>query len=529
MNPEEEIWVNGRHETLNVDPVEIRAASTRVGAVAERVWRIRREVMGRSTTVLDAVPSQRSRGMPDCSLSLHLLGLGLDDLVSRLRLLAGSAREAALSYEEEERGAVARIGGLGAGLQSFLPALPWFLGLLVTGGQPLLLEAYRGQLRAMGQKDDVASLTELLFRLGGGTDRAKVLASRLVVTSAQSAQAPPPPSAGSTLASGFRSVLDAYGQGEPFRNVGNGGRAEPVPLSSIIVDKYRRKDGHWAVVVSVPGTQLWELDSWKTSNDIRGNIDGMAQAGTKERYLTQTQTAILTALEREGVTKSDQLVINAHSQGGIHVASLAAMPEFTTKYTVRALNLAGAPVARFLPQVDASVLAVENRDDIVPSLDTRSNPVRGKMTTVVFPDGPRETLGSWTSTMATSRDEAAFRAAKLVTPLQALDKVDHAHALKQYISAAERIEGSRSPEVRRHLEVLTDVLGAGALDSSWDGRVRSSRTVYTAHEDEAPGTQCRTPFPENRSQAPGEGARGMDCPSPSAPGLGRRDGPPPRR
>lgn len=472
-------WINGRYSMVSVDPAELWTESGRLDLVADRLQICLQGIQRRWEVTLDRGPVPGA-GVSECGMAVNRATAELDMLVSSLRSLAESVRRSATSYAETERGTESKMAGTGDLVQWGLTLVPGVLASVLGRIDLKARDAYLKELAATGAEDSVDALTHVLSAWDGGVDEARRRQAAVTVTSERWRSAPPTPAPGRSLGSAFRSANLAAGH-EP---VAPG--EKPIPRSSIVVDKYPRTDGSYAVVVSIPGTEKWApFDSPDTTHDLKGNISAMAQGTESRTYLTQTQAAVVKALEAEHVTRQDDIVLNGYSQGGINAVALAANKEFTAAYTVRAVNTAGSPVGRFLGRVDASVLALENQRDVVPALDGVPNPRRPNVVTARF-SAEAVTVDPVLSAIATGKPVEA-----LAGTLDVPTKIRNAHDIGNYIAAADRLEASHDPGVLRHQRVLTGILGPDRLDITPDSDRKATRTVYTAHEAPLGEDQCR--------------------------------------
>jgi|GEM_PF-2778262 len=471
-------WINGGYSLVSVDPDELWTVSGRLDLAADRLLGCLRGVQDRWEAVLDSSPAS-GPGLGDCGLAVNRATVMLNGTVSALRSLSGSLRGSAESYAESERRAEPRVAGAGDLVQLTLPLAPGLVGVLLGLIDLRKRDEYRRALEATGREDRVDALTQALSSWAGGVEEARLRQNALTVTGDRWNAVPEAPVPGRFLGSAFRGAKLARGQ-DP---VGPGEKA--IPLSSVVVDKYPRTDGSYAVVVSIPGTQTWSpYDAADTTDDLRGNVSVMAQATEQRKYLTQTQVTVVKALEAEKVTARDDVVLNGYSQGGINAVALAADKDFTSKYKVRAVNAAGSPVGRFLDRVDASVLALENQRDVVPALDGMPNPLRPNLVTARFSAEPA-TVDPAVSELRKGRPLRALKGS-----LDVPAKISNAHDIRNYIAAAEGLEDSHDPAVLRHQKVLADIMGPDRLDSSPGSARKASRTVYTAHEPPLPQDRC---------------------------------------
>lgn len=471
-------WINGSYSLVSVDPDELWTASGRLDLAADRLLRCLQGIQNRWETLLGSSPAP-GPGLGDCGLAVNQATARLNGVVSALRSLAGSVRDSAASYAEAERRLEPGVAGAGDLLQLTLPLVPGLIAVLLGLTDPPKRDAYVRALKATGRKDPVDALTRALSSWAGGVEDARLRQNALIVTGDRWTTAPQTPGPGTFLGSAFRGARLAGGQ-EP---VGPGEKA--MPLSSVLVDKYPRTDGSYAVVVSIPGTEKWSpYDAGDTTDDLRGNVSAMAQATEQRRYLTQTQATVVKALEAENITARDDVVLNGYSQGGINAVALAADKEFTATYKVRAVNAAGSPVGRFLDRVDASVLALENQRDVVPALDGMPNPQRPNVVTARFSAEPA-TLDPAVEGLLKGGPLGALQGS-----LDVKAKISNAHAVGNYIAAAEGLEDSHDPAVLRHQRVLMEIMGPDRLDGSPGSTRKATRTVYTAQEPPTPQEQC---------------------------------------
>ncbi len=95
------------------------------------------------------------------------------------------------------------------------------------------------------------------------------------------------------------------------------------------------------------------------------------------------QVAVQSALEMAGAKSGDVVELVGHSQGGIVAANMAADSDFTRKYQVSGVITAGAPTGNAGP-THVPVLAFENLNDVIPSLDGMPNQQADNYLTVHF-------------------------------------------------------------------------------------------------------------------------------------------------
>jgi hypothetical protein len=153
------------------------------------------------------------------------------------------------------------------------------------------------------------------------------------------------------------------------------GGARPGEIGVV---RLRAPDGTVRWVVQLPGTEAWPLQSGALARDTSTNLHTMAGASTV--YMR----GVADALREAGAAGGGDVLLVGHSQGGMTAAALAADDAFRAEFDVTHVVTAGSPIARADVPSDVQVLAVENRYDLVPRLDGRSNDDRGHITTVVF-------------------------------------------------------------------------------------------------------------------------------------------------
>lgn len=133
-------------------------------------------------------------------------------------------------------------------------------------------------------------------------------------------------------------------------------------------------------VVDLPGTKHWQFDPRHREhlNDLATNLTTMA--GTP----TARIDGLTEAMTRAGVQPGEPVMLVGHSQGGL--VAMRAAEEYSRdgRFTVTHVVTAGSPIARMDVPASVSVLALENRFDLVPQLDGRPPPAEANRVTVVF-------------------------------------------------------------------------------------------------------------------------------------------------
>ncbi|MFC8923787.1 hypothetical protein [Cellulosimicrobium sp. NPDC057127] len=348
--------------------------------------------------------------------ALDALDAALADLESRLDGLALRTAKASGTYVAAESaawqafGAVADVPLLGlwaaglVGQGAFLHALLTGDGFawerFVTGGGPMHERAVASTGALLGLLDPdrdpseaptVANAAAVLRGLAQGWrglfhDRLRV--ERLAPErSPDDALMPPPRDAQDLL----RRIDVVYG---------TAGEDNPVPHSTIALEKIVHDDGGTTWVVTIPGTQLGR---WGTPFSMTSNYGVMGSEDADAAQLAEAADSaalVLAALEDAEVAAEDEVVLVGHSQGGMVAAAVAAATAGGTaggtaagtagasgaggrpQYRVTHVVTAGAPVGG-LP-LPPTVLGthVENRQEGVSALDGMPNPAAAGQLTV---------------------------------------------------------------------------------------------------------------------------------------------------
>lgn len=337
--------------------------------------------------------------------------------VSEAEGIATAVRAAAAAYEEEEAKRAVAVDGL----QNLLGG---------SGGVPLLLQLMGLPILAafMGRARDSPgrSMASIIRGLASGQIEDSS-GEDLAVSRAPVAAGSGDPG---TFGYGLRSLRAAQSQVP----LDDGSR---VPESSILVERFVRADGSVAVLVSVPGTETWNLDDSNVM-DTEGILDGLGRQDSQVRAL------IRHALADQGLGPADEVVFTCYSQGVIHVMGLLEDPEFLGKYRVSAVTAVGGPVAAFNPPAEIPILSLTNADDIVPAASGHI----------------AEPLGSVVSVRTPARGGAAAAA---TFPLQTAAQ---AHDLENYERDGQLLDASENPAVAQHAGIVGAALGAGVLGSA---------------------------------------------------------------
>jgi pimeloyl-ACP methyl ester carboxylesterase len=133
-------------------------------------------------------------------------------------------------------------------------------------------------------------------------------------------------------------------------------------------------------VVDLPGTKDWQLDPRERVhlNDLATNLTTMAGDHTARI------DGVTRALELAGVGSEEPVMLVGHSQGGLVALRAAEQYAADRRFNVTHVVTAGSPVARMPVPESVSLLALENRYDLVPQLDGQPPPDRHNRVTVML-------------------------------------------------------------------------------------------------------------------------------------------------
>jgi hypothetical protein len=140
------------------------------------------------------------------------------------------------------------------------------------------------------------------------------------------------------------------------------------------------------VIVDITGTTDWSL---RPDNPVISDIASNMHAIDNDA--TAFGDGVVAALRAAGVSADTQIMMVGHSLGGLVALELANRLSSSSEFTVTHVVTAGAPIALMAVPASVSVLALENRDDVVPKLDGKLNPDRTNEVTVQI-DSPGHSL-----------------------------------------------------------------------------------------------------------------------------------------
>ena len=127
-------------------------------------------------------------------------------------------------------------------------------------------------------------------------------------------------------------------------------------------------------IVQIPSTQSWDPTSGATPNDLTS--DTAAMMGRQ----TALASAVEAAMQKAGINRTDPVMLEGFSLGGITAGAMAADPAL--HYNITHIVTAGAPISHFAIPNSVKVLSLEFNEDPVARLAGSANPDRSNWTTV---------------------------------------------------------------------------------------------------------------------------------------------------
>lgn len=296
------------------------------------------------------------------------LGLALDGpggltwLATRCAAYDLSLRAAAMAYQLEDE-VLARVEPLAAGVMGLPGAAVAGAGTFVTTGSP------SAALQRFATADPELA-DGIVAGFGGTSGRPARVASALVVDGppvvralgadpAAVAQAPP---------RSVRDLMSALALRDEARH------------GAVDVRILTRPDGSRAAIVDIPGTKSWQVVPNGDITSMATNLRAIRGASTGY------ERGVLIAMQRAGVRPTDDVMLVGHSEGGMVAATAAIEARASGRFHVTHVVTAGAPIGAIAPHIprEVSVLAIENKHDLIPHLDARTNDDRRNVTTATF-------------------------------------------------------------------------------------------------------------------------------------------------
>lgn len=417
--PSAATWALGSLDTLRHGDASVRAAAQRCRAPASGLGRAADTYQQAESTA-----DRATRGLIAASGSVlgHLLratplrGLAAGVVVEEVGLATvaeavgsdGGLTRGSLLTAFQRAGAERLVAGLGGALDGALPSAFWDLG----PGRSAVERSAAGLARGLPRRP-------------------------LSVTAISSpALAPVRTTTDATLA-----ILAAQ-------------RAGP---GSVVVQRVEHADGSRGWVVAIPGTQSMSLGSGSNPFDNATNLAAMA--GTPD----DSSALVSQALRSAGARAGEAVLLAGHSQGGMVAARLAGDPAFATTYDVRSVLTLGSPIGVMDVPTKTQTLALENRSDLVPSVDGTPNPDAPNVTTVVRDlsgsDDPRE--------------------------VEAAGTLVGSHDLDIYAGTAAEVDASDHPSIAAWRDAAAEVTGAPG-DQVTTTVFQGTRVVADRSSDDEP-------------------------------------------
>ncbi|RZS91741.1 hypothetical protein EV189_0988 [Motilibacter rhizosphaerae] len=203
---------------------------------------------------------------------------------------------------------------------------------------------------------------------------------------------------------------------------------------SVGVVRVHGRDGVDRWVVELPGTASWSPRPGSDPRDLAGDL-ALVGGGT-----SAYAAAVVAALDQAGVPAGAPLLLAGHSLGGLAAVALASDPAVRARWSVRCVITAGSPLGRRSAPPGVEVLAVEDREDLVPALDGRANRDSPGLVTATF--------GRQTGSVVGNHDLAAYARAADALPTDAPVLARWRAAAAGFLDG-ERADTSRWRPVRR--------------------------------------------------------------------------------
>ena len=143
------------------------------------------------------------------------------------------------------------------------------------------------------------------------------------------------------------------------------------PSGQVVIERYGTK-----FVAYVPGTQTWNPIGLGNPIDLTSNLQAMKGQGLAASEIGVRQ-ALAEAIGAAGVGANASILLVGHSQGGMVGANIALNDK-----RVKGLVTFGAPVSQLAEQLKVPTVAIQHKNDIVPKLGLKANPLVQNMVTV---------------------------------------------------------------------------------------------------------------------------------------------------
>ena len=141
-----------------------------------------------------------------------------------------------------------------------------------------------------------------------------------------------------------------------------------------------RPNGTRSAIVDIPGTKSWQVVPNGDITSLATNVRAIRGASTGY------ERGVLEAMRQAGVRPTDDVMLVGHSEGGMVAVATAIDADRSGRFRVTHVVTAGAPIGAITNRVPegVEVLALENKHDLVPHLDGRTNDDRLNVVTATF-------------------------------------------------------------------------------------------------------------------------------------------------
>lgn len=191
-------------------------------------------------------------------------------------------------------------------------------------------------------------------------------------------------------------------------------------LGHMVIERYGT-----TFVAYIPGTQSWSPIGLANPIDFTSNLQAMKGPG-----LAASERGVQLALAAAGATASSSILLVGHSQGGMVGANIALKDR-----RVKGLVTFGAPISQLADQIMVPTVAIQHKNDIVPKLGLKANPLVENMATVE-------------------------RVLPISTPVAAIME---AHEVCNYVKTAELADDSQETGLKRVREQVLANIGVDNL------------------------------------------------------------------
>ena len=167
------------------------------------------------------------------------------------------------------------------------------------------------------------------------------------------------------------SQVDRFWRSAPQGLAGLGERLAqikgPMAEGHVVIERFGTR-----FVAYVPGTQTWNPIALGNPIDFTSNLQAMKGTG-----LAASERGVQLALAAAGAGPNAKILLVGHSQGGMVGANIAVNDR-----RVQGLVTFGAPISQLADKLLVPTVAVQHKNDIVPKLGLKANPLAQNMVTV---------------------------------------------------------------------------------------------------------------------------------------------------